>query len=98
MVISPDPEQRVYGGILPCRRRGEPAEFPGELDKGEISAAMKENINRNNKKNSQNGENKMGENGVEVTFRVSCSVTYRREQGNEEARKFFKTLILLTKI
>ncbi len=35
LVIHPEPEQSIKGGVIPRRRRGELAELPGVLVEGE---------------------------------------------------------------
>ncbi len=36
VVVGPEPEQSIKGGVIPRRRRGELAELPGVLVEGEV--------------------------------------------------------------
>ncbi len=92
------PEQCENGGVIESRRRGEPAELPGILNKWEILAVKGNEAGSDRKKkqeliDTKNRNNKTrGEKHCSLSvFSVRCSVTLLRglERGDEENIKLY---------
>ncbi len=95
MVVGPVPEQREDGGVVESRHRGEPAELPRILLKGEILAGKGDDTSGGVHSHGRNEEDKRlfknpktkGEKGRRLLF-VWSAVLSRylsgtRERGDE---------------